>query len=161
MKMTAKTDLEAPVDYVYASLADHAAWEREAVRRGAEVERPADMPLAGVGAGWRIRARIRGRQRSILLWIDGMEPDRSISFSFEGLAMQGTAVLEVQALSARRSRLRATLDVRPKTLAARLFVNALRLAKGRVQDKFDKRLAQLAGRIESSHAEAKARAARS
>ena len=38
MKLTAKTDLEAPIRFVYATLADFPAWEREAVRHGVEIE---------------------------------------------------------------------------------------------------------------------------
>ena len=160
MKLIAKTDLEAPVDFVYAQLADHVAWEREALRRGADIERPADMEHSGVGAGWRIQVPFRGKVRKVLLKIEQMDPDRSLVFSFDGQSVQGDALLEVQVLSARRSRLRVTLDAKPKTLAARLFINTLRLAKGRVQARFDKRLAQLAARIEANHVEARARATR-
>ena len=39
MKLTAKTDLEVPAAFVFAALADHQAWEREAVRNGAELGR--------------------------------------------------------------------------------------------------------------------------
>ena len=160
MKLISKTDLEVPAAFVYAQLADHPAWEREFLRRGADIERPADMPQSGVGAGWHVQAPFRGKQRRILLRVAGLDPDRSLAFTFDGQSMQGDAVLEVQALSARRSRLRLTLDVKPKTLAARLFINTLRLAKGRVQARLDKRVNQLAARIEGSHAEARARATR-
>jgi hypothetical protein len=160
MKLIAKTDLEAPTAFVYAQLADHAAWEREALRRGAEIERPADLPLSGVGAGWRIQIPFRGKVRRVLLTVAEMEPDQNLAYSFDGQSLQGVAILEVQALSARRSRLRVTLDAKPKTLAARLFINTLRLAKGRVQARFDNRLGQLAARIESNHVEARARATR-
>ncbi len=160
MKLIAKIDLEAPAAFVYAQLADHAAWEREALRRGADIERPADMPQSGTGAGWRIQVPFRGKMRKVMLKVEQMEPDSSLAFSFDGQSLQGDALLEVQALSARRSRLRVTLDAKPKTLSARLFINTLRLAKGRVQARFDKRLGQLAVRIESSHAEARARATR-
>jgi hypothetical protein len=160
MKLIAKTDLEAPAAFVYAQLADHAAWEREALRRGADIERPSELPQSGVGAGWRVQVPFRGKARKLLLKVVQMEPDQSLAFSFDGQSLQGDAVLEVQALSARRSRLRVTLDAKPKTIAARLFINTLRLAKGRVQARFDKRLVQLAARIEANHVEARARATR-
>lgn len=160
MKLIAKTDLEAPAAFVYAQLADHVAWEREALRRGADIERPAELPQSGVGAGWVIQLPFRGKVRQVLLKVLQMDPDSSLAFSFEGPSLQGDALLEVQALSARRSRLRVTLDAKPKTLAARLFINTLRLAKGRVQSRFDRRLGQLAVRIEANHVEARARATR-
>jgi hypothetical protein len=151
MKLTAKTDLEAPLSFVFATLTDHAAWEREAVRRGAEVERPADMPLSGVGAGWRLRFRFRGKARKFLLRIDELTQDQRLAVSLEGQAIEGASVLEVLALSPRRTRLRVTLTVKPKSIAARLFINTLRLAKGRVQSRFEMRLGQLGARIQDRY----------
>jgi len=160
MKLTAKTDLEAPLGFVYASLIDHVAWEREAAQRGVEVERPADMPLTGIGAGWQIRAAFRGRLRKLLLRIDDMVVNDQVVFGLEGQSITGRTVLEVLALSPRRTRLRVVVEVKPKTLAARLFLNSLRLARGRVQGRFDKRVAQLGARIEDRHARSKTETSR-
>jgi hypothetical protein len=156
MKLTAKTDLEAPVEFVHAYLCDDAAWEREAIRRGIEVERPADMPLTGVGAGWRIRVPFRGRIRDVLLRLDDLVQNQSIAYSFEGQALVGTTVMETKALSPRSSRLKVTIDAKPKTLTARLFLNTLRLARRKVEDRLEKRISQLADRIEERYAREKA-----
>jgi hypothetical protein len=151
MKLTAKTDLEVPADAVYASLMDHQTWEREAVRRGVGVERPSDMPLAGVGAGWRIKARYRGKMRNVLVRINSLTPGQSADFAIEGQSVDGNVVFDVLALSPRRSRLRVSIDIRPKTLAARLFLNTLRLAKGRVQARLETRLGKLGQHLKDRH----------
>ena len=156
MKLTAKTDLEAPVEFVHAYLCDDAAWEREAIRRGIEVERPADMPLTGVGAGWRIRVPFRGRIRDVLLRLDDLVQNQSIAYSFEGQALVGTTVMETKAISPRSSRLKVTIDAKPKTLTARLFLNTLRLARRKVEDRMQKRVDQLGDRIEERYARVKA-----
>lgn len=156
MKLTAKTDLEAPVEFLHAYLCDNATWEREAIRRGIEIERPADMPLTGVGAGWRIKVPFRGRVRKVLLRVDEILQDQSIAYSFEGQALVGTTVLETKALSPRRSRLKVTVDAKPKTLAARLFLNTLRLARRKVEERFEKRVGQLGARIEERYARERA-----
>ncbi len=160
MRLSAKTDLEAPAAYVYAKLADHAAWEREAVERGVEVERPANMPMSGVGAGWQLRFMFRGRVRNLLLRMDEMTVDQKLALSFEGHAFTGNSVLEVLSLSPRRTRLHVTVEVKPKTLAARLFLNTLRLAKRRVQNRFEARLGALGGKIQNSYALGKGRSER-
>jgi hypothetical protein len=157
MKLTAKSDIEAPLAYLYASISDTVAWEREAVRRGVEIERPGDMPLAGVGAGWLVKVPFRGRLRKFQLRIDSMVPDESLEFSLDGQAMTGAGQLDTKSLSARRSRLRVTVEVKPKTLAARLFLNTLRLARRQVEARFEKRLGQFAARIEDRYARDKAR----
>jgi hypothetical protein len=154
MKLTAKTDIEAPASFVYAALIDHAAWEREIIRRGAEIDRPADMPLTGVGAGWNLRVPFRGKVRKLQVRIDEMTPDVRLVLGIDGQAIEGSSVLELLPMSPRRTRMRLALDVRPKTLAARLFLNTLRLAKGRVQVRLEKRLQQMGRRIEERQASA-------
>lgn len=147
MKLTSKIDLEVPAGFVFDMLADHASWEREARHRGVEIERPVDTPATGPGASWRVKFRFRGKVRKVLIRIEDLRPDTHLTLSFEGQALEGGSELEVLALSARRSRLRVSVNVQPKTLAARLFLNTLRLAKRRVEARLDKRLAQLGARI--------------
>lgn len=151
MKLTAKTDLEVPAAAVFAVLIDHPSWEREAIRNGVEVERPAGSPAMGVGAEWRIRGHFRGKARKVAVRIDEMTPDQKLALGLDSPSVDGTCRLEVMVLSPRRSRLRVDLEVKPKTLAARLFVNTMRLAKGRVQARFEGRLGQLGARIKDRY----------
>jgi hypothetical protein len=151
MKLTAKTDLEVPAAFVFAVLCDHQAWEREAVRNGAEVERPEGSPLSGIGAAWRIRGHFRGKARKVLVRIEELSPEQRMVLSIDSPSIEGSSRLEVMVLSPRRSRMRVDLEVKPKTLAARLFINTMRLAKGRVQGKFESRLGQLGARIKDRY----------
>ena len=66
MKLTSKTDLDVPVSFVYATLADHAAWEREAVQRGATVE-CANAQLRRRGLH-RFNVCGMAKARAVLLW---------------------------------------------------------------------------------------------
>lgn len=151
MKLTAKTDLEVPAAAVFATLIDNAAWEREAIRNGVEVERPAGTPAMGVGAEWRIRGHFRGKARKIQLRIEEMTPSQRLAMGIDSPSVEGVTRLEVMVLSPRRSRLRVDLEVKPKTLAARLFINTMRLAKGRVQARFEKGLGRLGARIKERY----------
>lgn len=160
MKLTAKCDIEVPASFAFACLTDFATWERDAARRGAEVERPADMPMTGLGAGWRIRFPFRGKMRKVLVRLESLTQDSEATFSMDSPAMEGTTAVDVLTLSPRRTRLRVSVTVRPKTLAARLFLNTLRLAKGRVQTKFDMRIRQLGGMIEDRYARSRAQTAK-
>jgi hypothetical protein len=151
MKLTAKTDLEVPAAFVFATLADHASWEREAVRNGVDVERPPGTPASGVGAEWRIRGHFRGKSRKALIRIDEMVSSQRMGLTIDSPSIDGISRIEVMVLSPRRSRVRVDLEVKPKTLAARLFINTMRLAKGRVQARFEKGLGQLGGRIKDRY----------
>jgi hypothetical protein len=151
MKLTAKTDLEVPAAAVFASLIDHPAWEREAIRNGVEIERPAGTPATGVGAEWRIRGHFRGKPRKVQVKIEEMTQDQRIALGLDSPSIEGTTRLEIMVLSPRRSRMRVDLEIKPKTLAARLFINTMRLAKGRVQARFEKGLGRLGARIKDRY----------
>jgi hypothetical protein len=151
MKLTAKTDLEVPAAFVFATLIDHPSWEREAVRNGVEIERPPGTPDSGVGATWQIRGHFRGKARKVLIRIEDLTPDQRLGLLLDSPSIEGISRIEVMVLSPRRSRVRADIEVKPKTLAARLFINTMRLAKGRVQARFEKSLGQLSTRIKDRY----------
>ena len=151
MKLTAKTDLEVPAAVVFAALIDTPTWEREAIRNAVEVERPPGTPDSGVGAEWRIRGHFKGKARKVTARITDLTPGQRLSMSLDSPSIDGVVQIEVMVLSPRRSRLRTDLEIKPKTLAARLFVNTMRLAKGRVQARFEKGLTQLGARIKDRY----------
>ncbi len=151
MKLTAKIDLEVPAAFVFDTLTDNASWEREAIRNGVEVSRPPGAPDRGLGAAWQMRGHYKGKPRKVLIVIEELVQDQRIGLSLDSPSIDGTARLEVMVLSPRRSRLRVDLEIKPKTLAARLFVNTMRLAKGRVQARFEKGLGQLGSRIKDRY----------
>ena len=152
MKLTGKCDVEAPVGFAFASIIDFAAWERSAVRRGAEVDRPASLPREGVGAGWRVRFPFRGKVRKATIKVADLSPNDRIVFSLDSVSLEGVSVMEVLALSPKRTRIRVQITVKPKTLAARLFLNALRLGRSRLTRNLDMRLGQLGAEIETQNA---------
>lgn len=152
MKLTAKTDLDAPIGFVFECLSDHPTWEREAAERGIDVERPADMPMSGLGAGWLIRLPFRGKVVKILLRMTGMARDQNLGFDYQSNSIEGDLGLSVMSLSPRRTRLHLTIDIRPRTLAARLFLNTLRLGRGRVQSRLDMRVLQMGMQIQNRYA---------
>ncbi len=151
MKLTAKTDLDVPVSFVYACLSDHASWERDAAQRGVEVERPADMPLSGLGAGWLVRVPYRGQPVAILLRLEQQVPPERLGFAMQSKAIEGDFVLNVTELSARRTRLHLVMEVKARTIAARLLLNTLTLARGRVQARVEKRVGQIGAMIQDRY----------
>lgn len=149
MKLSARTDIEAPIEFVYAALADFEAWERAAMRRGADVRRTDSLRAPGHGMGWHVTFRFRGKERQIDIRLTTMEPDAKLGFSGTGRMVAGEMALDLLALSPKRTRLILHSDVRPLTIAARLFLQSMKLAKNRVQGKLNKRLQDLALDLET------------
>ena len=148
MKLTTRQDIEAPLDVVYARLTDFDHFERMAMRRGAEVERTDRLKTPGVGMAWRLKFIFRAKPRTVLVRFADAEPGSHLAWAFDSPSLEGTAKIELVSLSARRTRMTIAAEVRPKTLAARLVLQSLRLAKGRLQRKFDVSAGKLANMVE-------------
>ena len=152
MKLTTKQDVEAPVAFVWQSLTDFESWERAAMRRGADVTRTDTRPVPGPGMSWDTRFAFRGQDRTVLLRLTEMERAARLGFAGTSRLFEGPVVFELVDMSARRTRLHVTTEVLPLTLAARLLLQSLKLAKAKVTKKYDRRVAQLATELEQRHA---------
>ncbi len=151
MKLTTRQDIEAPLDVVYQRLTDFEHFERMAMRRGAEVERTDRLKRPDVGMAWRLRFVFRNKPRTLSVRFADAEPGSHLSWAFDSPMLEGTVRIELVSLAPRRTRMSMAAEVRPKTLAARLMIQSMRLAKGRVQRRFDVTAGQLANLIEEQY----------
>lgn len=145
MKFTTKGDIEAPLEFVFASLTDYDGWERAARKRGATVRR-SEGPV-DVGTMWQTEFAFRGKTRDATVRLASMVPDKRLVFVATGASVDAEVTLDVIALTPRRTRLAIAAEMKPRNLAARLFIQSLKLARGRVQQRFDQRAAQLVAEI--------------
>ncbi len=106
------------------------------------------LKTPGVGMAWRLRFVYRVKQRTMLVRFADAEPGSHLTWAFDSASLEGAALIELVSLSARRTRMSIAAEARPKTLAARLVLQSLRLAKGRLQRKLDVSAGQLANMVE-------------
>ncbi len=148
MKISGRTDIGAPGEFVFGYLSDFDNWERAALRRGADVTRTDKLKKPGPGMTWHVRFAWKGRERELQIKVVKLDPAGQMTLSFDGPAIEGTLNAELVSLASKRTRLLAQVEAKPRTLAARLFIQSLKLAKSRVQKRYDTRLDQLARDIE-------------
>lgn len=148
MKFLAKCDVVAPAAFVFAQLADFEGWERAAMRRGAEVMRADILGSSGPGKSWNAQFLHRGKERKATIRLETIVPDTELTLSGKSAPTDGVLQIEVLDLAAKRSRIELRLEVKPNTIAARIYVQSLRLARARVDRAFAHRLGQLAAEIE-------------
>lgn len=148
MKLTTRQDIEAPLDFVYDQMADFGQFERLAQARGAEVERLDKLVRPAPGMGWRLKFPFRGKPRNLILRLTDLNPGSALGYSLESPMFEGTLRIDLIALAPKRTRLAIAVEVRPLTMAARLLIQSLKLAKGRVQGRLDQGAARLAAMIE-------------
>ena len=148
MKLAAKHDVEAPAAFVFAQLADFEGWERAAMRRGADVMRIDNLRSPGPGMTWNCQFRYGGKDRKIAIRLDTITPTSSLALTGTAVPVDALLQIEILDLTTRRTRIDVRLEIRPKTIAARLYIQTLRLARSRVERGFSQRIAQLAVEIE-------------
>lgn len=149
MKFSSKQDLEASIAFVFQTLTDFDHWERAAMRRGAEVVRNDRLTTVAAGASWSSRFAFRGKTREMDLKL--VKVDKPILLVFEGKAnvVDVDVQIELVEMSTNRTRMQMSTEVKPRTLGARLFLQSLRLARARVDKKYDQRVALLAMDLEA------------
>ena len=148
MKLAAKYDVEAPAAFVFAQLTDFDGWERAAMRRGADVMRTDTQPKPGPGMAWAAQFPYGGKERHAAITLDAMTPTSHLALTATSKLIDGVMGIDVLDLAAKRTRVEVRLEIKPKTIAARIYVQSLRLARSRVERNFAQRIAQLAVEIE-------------
>ncbi|MEM7473308.1 MAG: SRPBCC family protein [Pseudomonadota bacterium] len=148
MKFSTKEDLEIPIETVFDMLSDFDGFERAAMRHGADVVRAPGPEPVGEGQVWNIKASFRGRRRSFAVTL--IHYDRPDQMVYEAVseAMKASFLLELVALSRKRTRMRVELDVRPKTLPARIMVQSAKLARKTLNRRYKTRIAHFAEDLE-------------
>jgi carbon monoxide dehydrogenase subunit G len=152
MRFASKHDIEAPIADTYRIITDFEAWERAAMRRGADVARTDKLRDLMPGLKWSARFAYRGRTRELDLELKQIEAPSLLRFAGVSQSIEGTAAIELMEMGAKRTRMHVVFELTPRSLTSRLFLQSLRLARNRMDRRFDQRMAQMAADIEARYA---------
>lgn len=151
MKFSTKEDIEAPIDHVFNEVSDFQAFERAALRRGAEVQRVDSLQAPGPGMSWRAQFKFRGRKREASIEVTQYDRPNALTCAFETGLLHGTLEVDLVALSRNRTRLSVVAELSPRNLTARLLMQSIKLARSSVDKKFRFRIAHFAKELEERH----------
>ncbi|WP_333713091.1 SRPBCC family protein [Yoonia sp.] len=147
MKFSTREDIEAPIGFVFEKISDFDAYERRALRQGAEVSRRTEGPAA-VGTTWDIGFSFRGRPRKVVAELTKLDPPSGLVITSASEGLDLVTEVDLIALSQSRTRVMVNVDLRAKTLTARLLLQSLKLAKSRTDKRFRARVLDYAEDIE-------------
>ncbi|MHA6326071.1 SRPBCC family protein [Roseivivax sp. CAU 1753] len=148
MEFSHKEDIEAPLEQVFAELSDFDQIERSILRRGMQVARTDQLSEVGAGMAWAATFTFRGKPRDADITLTRYEPPTLMVFESTSGGLETRSIVECVALSRSRTRVSFDATLTPKTLSARLVVQSMKLAKGRIDRKFKARLAEAATELE-------------
>lgn len=147
MKFATKEDIECPIEHVFARAADFAGFERQALRRGANVRKTDSNERHGLGSGWDVNFKFRGKDRQLKAAITAWEPPNGYRITSTTSGIEAVVLVELVPLSRNRTRLSMSIELKPKTIGARIMVQSLKLARGTLQRRIELRVADFASDI--------------
>jgi carbon monoxide dehydrogenase subunit G len=147
MKFSTREDIEAPIDYVFDRVSDFNAFERRALRQGAQVSRRNEGDFAK-GDVWDIGFKFRGRDRKVAAKLARFERPNELEIDSDSDGLNAFTQVALVALSPARTRVLVSVDLRAKTLTARLLLQSLKLAKSKMTKRFKARVLDYAEDIE-------------
>ncbi|RID92832.1 SRPBCC family protein [Gemmobacter lutimaris] len=151
MKLTTREDIEAPLDFVYGAFADTGHWERSAMRRGADVVRSDRIQGFAPGMVWNVSFVYRSRPRRAAVKLVSVDEPNNLGFQIIASSFDAHVTLDFVELSSRRTRVTITSEVKPRTLAARVFVQSMKLARNKVERKYEARIGLICNDIEERY----------
>ena len=151
MKFSTREDIEAPIGAVFASVTDFDGFERQALRRGAEVARQDVYGKQGLGSEWHLKFRFRGKMRDVAARMIAFEAPNGFRAETESGGIEGLVTMDLVALSPRRTRMQVAVDLKPRSLSARLLIQSLKFAKANLSKRFSNRVWKFAQDIERKH----------
>jgi len=151
MEFITKTDIEVPIAHVFAQVTDFPAFERQAMRRGADVRRRDTLARPGVGSAWDVTFKFRGKDRQVAATVTAFEVLNGYSVTTTSAGLESVMVIELVALSRTRTRLSVSLILAPKTLTARILVQSLKIGRGNLNRKFAARVEEYATDVQNRY----------
>ncbi|MDH5797631.1 MAG: SRPBCC family protein [Paracoccaceae bacterium] len=140
MKFSTRTELRVPADDVFRAITDMARLERQLLRKGVEIEGPKDVDVLGTGQIWRAKFHYRGKKRKIEAAIEDLSRPKRIVIESQVDGLENRCEIDLIALSQTKTRFRMAVELRPKTLSARIFLQSLKLVKQRANKRFTARV---------------------
>ena len=140
MKLSARKDIDAANGDVFAALADFDSYENLALRHGAEIQRLDRLQVSGVGSSWLVRFPFRGRARQVDSRITIYEPPRRMILEGRSGGFEFALAVSLAPLARNQTRLAVDFDIKPRTFAARILLQTLKLGRARLETRFARRI---------------------
>ncbi|MGR3500797.1 SRPBCC family protein [Pseudaestuariivita sp.] len=149
MKFSAKEDIDAPIDAVFAMLSDFEGLEKAAKKRGIKVSRDGEEPQAGTC--WHMDFSFRGKPREADLTLERFDAPNTLWFTSDSSGLGGEGGIELVELSRTQTRMATEVTVTANNLSARLLLQSLKLAKSNLNKRYKMRVGEFGKYLEARY----------
>ena len=151
MKLKVSEDVDAPQEMVWARFTDFSGFEEDARGRGAILNRVGNWTQTVQGVEWRGEVTVRGKSRPITAKVTQLVPQELCIVDSRIGGMNCNQEIIFVPLSTTVTRVALMLDLSADTLTARLLLQTMKLARGRVLQKLQGVLARQGNAVEAAY----------
>lgn len=153
MELVTTYELNAPADYVFARITDHADFEALLMGYGANIERLDELDSLGAGMKWAIDGSFRGKERSVEVELTDIKPSEFIAYRSVSKDVNAEVAMHLEQLSGNRTRFSINIAPKANTISARLILQSAKLARKSLQKRVNTRFADFCTRLEEDYSD--------
>lgn len=151
MNLETTYELDAPAEYVFKRITDHADFEALLMGYGANIERLDDEISLNVGMKWAIDGNFRGKQRQVEVSLTQLIENELVSYASESKDVNATVDMKLEALSPKQTRFSIDMTPKANTISARLILQSAKLARKTLEKRVNRRFADFCQRLEDDY----------
>jgi hypothetical protein len=155
MKFKVSEDVDAPRRMVWDKMTDFTAMETDARGRGATVIRVGNWTELAEGVEWRGEVTVRGKVRPLSSRVARLVQEDICLIESRIGGMSCVYELSFVSLTPEVTRVAVVLDLSAQTLTARLILQTMKLARGRVMQRLQGIVARQGNAVEAEYRKAK------
>lgn len=148
MKLVSRVEIDAPAQSVFDELCDFEKVDKLARKRAVSLKRTDTLPQPGTGNQWEAQVEFRGRVREMDVKLTQISPPDMLEYTAVTHGFEVLCLMQIVNLARNRSRLIVTIEIKPKSLGARLLLQSARLGKATLDRRFDDRLRRFGEKLD-------------
>jgi len=157
MELTTDYELDAPTDYVFKRITDHADFEALVMGYGANIERLDDLTDLSVGMKWAIDGNFRGKQRQVEVELTDVTENEFLGYKSQSKDLTADVKMSLLATTPNRTKFSISFAPTANTISARLILQSAKLARKTLQTRMDRRFADFCQRLEEDYSDLNSR----
>ncbi len=157
MLFETREEVDVPRDFAFSHFADFTRYEATARQYGADIRRVNGFSELAEGVAWRGSVVVRGKTRGVEATVTRLSAPEHAHMDTVVGGMAVGVDLFFDELGPEKTLVRVSAQLKATTLAARLILQTVKLARGRIQSKIDSRIVALANQFEDDYRRLRAR----
>jgi len=155
MELSYNCTINVPQAFAFTRATDFEKFELEGFGNLGRFEPVSEIRAPEIGARWRTSSEFQGRPRRFSLELFELEPNQKLVLGNKSEKYDIEAHFGFDEISAEETGFSFRLDAKAQSITARLILQTIQLARGRIEKSMQTDFENMARRMETAYAESK------